>query len=99
MKWKFEDVATELAKRMEVSKYKASNTINQLLDILEERLIQGDEVYLKRLGKFSTYERKWHLHKKGNRWNPFDDTHKRGYSVAPSFKFSNRIKRKVKERT
>lgn len=99
MKIKLKELITEINFREpKVSRWRVKRIINHALDIVAQALENGDEVYLQRLGKFSTREVTWHTHKRKNRWNPFDNVHKRGVSIAPSFRFSSYLKRVVKNK-
>ena len=96
MKWTLNKIAKEISSRGAASQYRAKKVINALLDIIEEGLSEGDEIYLQRLGKLHTYKINWRLPTEKKWYEIFEPSEKSGTTCGPALRFSRYLKNKIK---
>ena len=83
-------ICKEIAKRHKnITAYRAETVLQSFLDIVEDELRIGNEIYLRRLGKITTITIFW-VYKRKRKW--WFDEKVEGCSVIPHVKVSRHLK-------
>jgi len=84
------ELCKEIAKRHKnITAYRAETVLQSFLDIIEHELINGRDIYLRRLGKIEATTKMWAYKRKRKWW--FDEKVE-GMSIVPHVKVSKHLK-------
>lgn len=85
------EICKEISKRHKnITAYRAETVLQSFLDIIEDELRKGNNIYLRRFGKIEVRTRHWAYKRKRKWW--FDEKVE-GFSYVPHVKVSEHLKK------